>query len=143
VFAGAAACSSGKPAPSPSASAPATPEATGNKTVTITEKDNGLDQMLRTGDTLVVLLRSIAGTGYRWAFVSPPDPAVLAVIGDEDVAPTSAPPDVPPRLGAPGVHRYTLLAKAPGVTQVKLVHKPPGRQTPAPLDYYVVNVKVS
>jgi inhibitor of cysteine peptidase len=61
----------------------------------------------RQGDVIVLELKENPGTGYSWDLAGLPAFVTIAESSHEAAAP-------PPRLGAPGLRRFRLLATAAG-----------------------------
>lgn len=78
---------------------------------TLTQADNGKTVQLRVGDTLALHLHENAATGYRWAFDDLD--GKLVDVKEAYVARSEA-------VGGGGTMQWTLEAKAPGTTQIRL-----------------------
>ncbi len=85
----------------------------------------GQQVVLTVGGTLTLTLESNASTGYSWQLDSISDPAVVAYVSNEYVAPEPAEGDVP-IVGAPGEEVWKFLATASGQATVKLSYVGPG-----------------
>jgi inhibitor of cysteine peptidase len=77
-----------------------------------TEADNGKSVELRVGDSVALRLYENAATGYRWSFEQL-DPAAVDAREDGYTRQSDA-------IGSGGDMQWTLEAKAPATTQVKL-----------------------
>jgi inhibitor of cysteine peptidase len=79
---------------------------------TLTQQDNGRTVSLPVGQTATLSLPENATTGYRWAIDSI-DSAIIAVGGEQPRYPSGPP-------GSGGHVEWTLTAKAPGSTDLRL-----------------------
>jgi inhibitor of cysteine peptidase len=80
--------------------------------MTLTEADDGKTVELHAGDTLVVRLSENPTAGYRWSFDSL-DTQMASAEEDEYVRKSDA-------VGSGGEAQWTVKAKKPGTTEVKL-----------------------
>ena len=80
---------------------------------------SGSTVTLRPGQGLTIELESNASTGFRWAFTTEPDAAVLALAGNDYQAPSA---DL---LGAPGKEAWRFTAVKAGTTSLTLVYARP------------------
>lgn len=91
--------------------------AQGARTVAIDSASHGGDRVsLRTGDTLLVRLRSTPGTGYSWAQAEPA-PGELTLIDSTFTGPEGT------VVGAPGVQQFRFVAARVGSGTLRLVYR--------------------
>jgi len=80
--------------------------------VTLVEEDDGKSLDLRVGESIGLRLHENASTGYRWAFEAR-DEAAVDVLEEGYAGRPSA-------VGSGGFVQWTLHARAPGTTHIKL-----------------------
>ena len=83
------------------------------------------DQTLKlaVGQPATIELGENPSTGYRWA-IDPQTSSNLSILRIEDRG-FSPSADGKPRVGAPGVHRWSVLATGPGRASVRFVYRRP------------------
>jgi predicted secreted protein len=77
--------------------------------------------------------------GFSWTFQTKPDPAILAVVSDQMLAPSPTP--VSGTVGANGSHRWVFKAVGPGTTSFTVIEQRPFGGAPAAT--YSLTVAVS
>ena len=122
--------------PTPSATATATPVV--SPSVQVSEA-SGATKNLKVGQFMSLRLAQATDGGFSWAFQTKPDPAILAVVSDQTLAPSPAP--VSGTVGANGSHRWVFKAVAPGTTSFTVIEQGPGAGAPAAT--YSLTVAVS
>lgn len=91
--------------------------------VSLGAADAGTTVALKTGDTLTIALEGNVTTGYTWV-AAPPDPPVLAPLGEAEVTPAG------PQIGAPGLIVLRFSAAAPGTAVLRLEYRRPWESLP-------------
>jgi predicted secreted protein len=107
-------------------------------TVQVSEA-SGATKSLKVGQFVTLRLAQATDGGFNWTFQTKPDPAILAVVSDQTLAPSPAP--VSGTVGANGSHRWVFKAVAAGTTSFTVIEQGPGGGTPA--STYSLTVAVS
>lgn len=94
--------------------------------------DNDTEVRLADGETFVLRVPENASTGYQWSVVRVPD--VVELIGDDVVAPGTVVP------GAPGLHRFTFVARGSSSGRVVLELRRSWEQRPEPEERFEVKI---
>lgn len=105
-----------------------------------TEKENGSQVRLRSGQDLVVRLGSNPSTGYRWQ-VEEVDEAILKQVGMAQYEPAA--PDDAPLLGQPGQETMRFQAASAGQTRLLLAYRRPWEDDAAVEKTFMLEVVVN
>ncbi len=101
-----------------------TPTATPSVTPTVEVSEaSGATKTIKAGQFTSLRLPESTDGGFRWVFQTTPDPAILAVLSDQSLAPTNVPTGT---VGASGTHKWVFQAKAPGTTTFSVIEQGPG-----------------
>ena len=106
------------------------------KTVTITDLQNGKDVEVPQGGTLSVRLPSNPTTGYSWSVAG--DPAPLRFVKTKNTKSG----DSKPALGAPSTQQLTFAATSIGISTLTLEYRRPWEHGGAAAKTFTVKVKV-
>lgn len=110
--------------------------AQGARTVAVDSASHGADPVsLRTGDTLLVRLRSNPSTGYAWTRTGAA-PNELSLIDSTFTPPAGT------AVGVPGQQQFRFLAAQPGRATLRLVYARPWESGAPPADSIRVGVNV-
>ena len=109
------------------------------KAVSVDADDDGGEVTLTAGDLLVVTLDSNPTTGFGWALVEGGDTDVLAVVGNEFIAPEASDP---PLVGQGGVEVWAFQAVAEGEGTISLEYIRPWEEGVEPVDTFGLSVVV-
>jgi predicted secreted protein len=107
-------------------------------TVQVSEA-SGATKNLKVGQFMTLRLAQTTDGGINWTFQTKPDPAILAVVSDQTLAPSPAP--VSGTVAASGSHRWVFKAAGPGTTSFTVIEQGPGGG--APVLTYSLTVAVS
>jgi len=111
-------------------------EASGPKTVAVTEADSNKTIEVDKGDTLEVTLAGNPTTGFDWEAVPAPDSAILQPSGASTFTPDSD------AVGSPGKSVMHFQAVGSGTTTLQLVYHRPSDPATAPTQTFTITVKV-
>ena len=103
--------------------------------LTVTETQNGGRLKVRVGDTIVVCLPELAGTGYRWTVASLDEAHVRLVEQSYQSMGTA--------LGGAGVAVWRLETTRPGRTRVQLKKSRPWEPGDAVSQRFAVDLEVA
>lgn len=106
--------------------------------VSVDAGDNGGEVTLAVGDLLIVTLESNPTTGYGWSLAGAGEPGVIAVKGNEFIAPEST----EPLVGQGGVEVWTFQAVAAGEVTIAMEYVRPWEQGVEPEAEFNINVVV-
>jgi inhibitor of cysteine peptidase len=99
---------------------------------------DGGEVTLAVGDLLVVTLESNPTTGYAWSLAGAGESGVIAVAGNEFIAPEST----EPLVGQGGVEVWTFQALAAGEVTIAMEYVRPWEQGVDPVDTFDITVVV-
>ena len=105
-------------------------------TITAEKSYDGRTINLRVGDGVKVTLEENPTTGYKWDFLSRPEP-VCVIVTDAYVANTSA-----GLMGAGGVHNWEFRAVDKGTASVRLGYRRPWEKDAAPAQTFTLTLVV-
>ena len=101
----------------------------------LSEKDNGKQVHLRSGQSMDIVLFENATTGYQWQIVSI----------DKDILVEAEKPDFEPAsglLGAGGKKTYHFKAASPGKTELRFAYRRPWEANVSPIKTFTVWITV-
>jgi inhibitor of cysteine peptidase len=100
------------------------------------------DQTLRLapGARATIALKENPSTGYKWQ-IAPAESSNLAIVRITDRGFARNGSAGKPRIGAPGMHRWSVVARAVGSARIVLVYRRPWEQKP--IRRYEVGVEVT
>lgn len=100
-------------------------------------KTGGATVRLTVGASTTVTLASNPSTGYGWR-INTARSANLGAVAIEEIGYRSGPGQLP---GAPGLHRWRVIAKAPGDVRIVFDYARPWEHV-APANRYTLRVKI-
>jgi inhibitor of cysteine peptidase len=103
--------------------------------ITADKSYSGRTVNLRVGDGVKVTLDENPTTGYRWEFVSRPEPACV-IVADAYVANTNG------LAGSGGVHNWDFRAVDKGTCAVSLAYRRPWEKDTAPAQTFTLTMVV-
>ena len=109
------------------------------KAVSLGADDDGGEVTLAVGDLVVVTLESNPTTGYAWSLADDGDADIIAVAGNEFVAPEASDP---PLVGQGGVEVWAFQAVEEGEGTISMEYIRAWKQGVEPADTFSLNVVV-
>ena len=105
-------------------------------TINADQSYNGRTIDLRVGDGVKVALAENPSTGYKWEFLSRPEP-VCVIVNDAYVANTAI-----GTVGSGGVHHWEFRAVGEGTSTVSLAYRRPWEKDAAPAQTFTLTLAV-
>lgn len=136
------ATASATPTPTASAAPKPTPTTTATPSVSPTvqvSEASGSTKALKVGQVMTLRLGQVTDTGVTWTFQTKPDPAILTMVSDVNVAAT--PGAVTGTAAATPSHRWVFKGAGAGTTSFTVIEQSAGAG--APLSTYSLTVAVS
>ncbi len=105
-------------------------------TISADKSYSGRTLDLRVGDGVKVTLAENPTTGYKWEFLSKPEP-ICVIVTDAYVANTAI-----GTVGSGGVHNWDFRAVDKGTTTVSLAYRRPWEKDVAPVQTFTLTLVV-